>query len=164
MPRGQRERGRAPQGAPAPRSPRAESVRRIATERAPERGSLLEILHAVMAEHGWVADEDVVQVADVLNLSVAEVHGVVSFYHDFRRTPPPAHEVAVCRAEACQAVGAAALYAAAQQRFGNRADVGVREIFCFGNCALGPTASLDGVLRGRVTEADLAHAEQEWSR
>lgn len=165
MPRGQQSRGRVPQGAPAaPRSPRAESVRSISTGHTDERGPLLEILHAVMAEHGWIAQEDIVEIADVLNLSVAEVHGVVSFYHDFRRTPPAAHEVAVCRAEACQAVGAARLYAAAQERFGPRPDVEVREIFCFGNCALGPTASFDGVLRGRVAEADLAAADQGWAR
>ena len=147
-----------------PRSARAESVREIAARQAGERGPLLEILHAVQAAHGYVADEDVAEIADVLNLSVAEVHGTVSFYHDFRRTPPPEHTVQVCRAEACQAVGAADLYAAAQESFAGRGDVEVREIFCFGNCALGPSASIDGTLRGRVTADDLAAAKAGWSR
>lgn len=123
---------------------------------------MLEILHAVQSEHGFVADEDVVEIADVLNLSVAEVHGTVSFYHDFRRTPPAEHSIEVCRAEACQAVGAADLFAAAQQRFAGRDDVEVREVFCFGNCALGPSASLDGRLRACVTLDDLAAAESGW--
>ncbi|ANS79633.1 NAD-dependent formate dehydrogenase gamma subunit [Serinicoccus hydrothermalis] len=146
-----------------PRSARAEITREIAGRHAGERGPLLPILHAVQREHGYVADEDVAEVADVLNLSVAEVHGTVSFYHDFRRTPAPEHTVEVCRAEACQAVGAAELYAAAQDRFAGRHDVEVREIFCFGNCALGPSASVDGRLRGRVTAEDLAAAERGWT-
>ena len=68
------------------------------------------VLHEVMEELGHVAREDVETIADVLNLSVAEVHGVVSFYHDFRTEPPAAHTVALCRGEACQSVGAEALY------------------------------------------------------
>ncbi|GAA4880978.1 NAD(P)H-dependent oxidoreductase subunit E [Serinicoccus chungangensis] len=147
-----------------PRSARAESVREIAQGYARERGPLLEILHAVQAEHGCIAEEDVPEIADVLNLSVAEVHGTVSFYHDFRRTPAPDHQVQVCRAEACQAVGAAELWAATEERFAHREDVEVREVFCFGNCALGPSASIDGQLRGRVTIDDLATAESGWSR
>ncbi|WP_298750011.1 NAD(P)H-dependent oxidoreductase subunit E [uncultured Serinicoccus sp.] len=147
-----------------PRSARAEMTREISQRHAGERGPLLEILHAVQAEHGYIADEDVMEIADLLNLSVAEVHGTVSFYHDFRRRPAADHEVHVCRAEACQAVGAAELWAAAEERFAHREDVEVREVFCFGNCALGPSASIDGRLRGRVTVDDLATAESGWSR
>ncbi|WP_151526276.1 NADH-quinone oxidoreductase subunit NuoE family protein [Serinicoccus kebangsaanensis] len=147
-----------------PRSARAESVREIAGRYAGERGPLLVILHAVQAEHGFLSDEDVVEIADVLNLSVAEVHGTVSFYHDFRRTPPPEHTVQVCRAEACQAVGAAGVFAAAEEQFADRADIEVREVFCFGNCALGPSVSFDGRLQGRVTVDDIAAAEAGWSR
>ena len=69
------------------------------------------VLHEVMDELGHIAREDVQVIADVLNLSVAEVHGVVSFYHDFRTEPPAAHRVALCRGEACQSVGAEELYA-----------------------------------------------------
>ena len=147
-----------------PRSARAEATREVAQRYAGERGPLLEILHAVQAEHGYLADEDVSEIADVLNLSVAEVHGTVSFYHDFRRRPAPDHQVQICRAEACQSVGAAALFDAAQDHFAHREDVEVREVFCFGNCALGPSASIDGRLRARVTIDDIAAAESGWSR
>lgn len=147
-----------------PRSARAESVREIAQGHTEQRGPLLEILHAVQAEHGYIADEDVAEVADVLNLSVAEVHGTVSFYHDFRRTAAPDHSIQVCRAEACQAVGAADLFDAAADHFAHRDDVEVREVFCFGNCALGPSATIDGRLRARVTIDDIAAAESGWDR
>ena len=97
------------------------------------------VLHEVVEELGHVAREDVEAIADVLNLSVAEVHGVVSFYHDFRTEPPAAHTVALCRGEACQSVGAEALYAETRARAGSLgADVEVDEVFCLGNCALGP--------------------------
>ena len=74
------------------------------------------VLHEVMEELGHIAREDVETIADVLNLSVAEVHGVVSFYHDFRTEPPAAHTVALCRGEACQSVGAEALYDGTRSR------------------------------------------------
>jgi formate dehydrogenase subunit gamma len=87
-----RQRGPAPAAAPAPADPaRAASVRAIAEQLASLRGPLLPILHEVVASHGHVDDDDVVVIADVLNLSRADVHGVVTFYHDFRRTPPPPH-------------------------------------------------------------------------
>ncbi len=91
---------------------RASSVRAIA-ERCltSDRGPLLPILHELVAGFGYVDRQDVVVIADVLNLSVADVHGVVTFYHDFRTTPPAEHEVRLCRGEACQAVGAEALFA-----------------------------------------------------
>ena len=89
---------------------RAALVRAIATQHLAERGPLMPVLHEVMEELGHIAREDVETIADVLNLSVAEVHGVVSFYHDFRTEPPAAHTVALCRGEACQSVGAEALY------------------------------------------------------
>ncbi len=143
---------------------RSASVRALAQARTAERGPLLEILHDVQDAHGWIADGDVHEIADVLNLSVAEVHGVVSFYHDFRRTAPPMHTVRVCRAEACQSVGAEQVWSAARQRFADGPQVEVSQVFCFGNCALGPSVSFDGVLRGRVDDAVLAAAQQGWER
>lgn len=134
------------------------TVRELALARAGERGPLLEILHDVMAARGYIGDEDVREVADVLNLSVAEVHGVVSFYSDLRRTPPPARTVRVCRAEACQAVGAEELHDEVVAAVRDRDDVEVREVFCFGNCALGPSVEVDGVLRGRMTAAQVLAA------
>lgn len=138
------------------------ATREIVRRHADQRGPLLEILHAVVREHGHITEQDVVEIADELNLSVADVHGVVSFYHDFRRTPPPAHTVKVCRAEACQSVGAEEVWAAARQRFADRGDVEVSQVFCFGNCALGPSVSFDGVLRGRVDDAVLAAQQERW--
>ena len=136
------------------------SVRELAAARAAERGPLLEILHDVMAAQGFVSEDDVREIADELNLSVAEVHGVVSFYHDFRRTPAPAHTVRVCRAEACQSVGAEDVHRGVVEGLAGRDDVEVREVFCFGNCALGPSVEVDGRLRGRMSaEVVLAEAE-----
>ncbi|GAA0619168.1 formate dehydrogenase subunit gamma [Sporichthya brevicatena] len=142
----------------APAPPRADRIRAIAAAHAAERGPLLVILHAVQAEFGFL-DPDVIPVlADELNLSVAEVHGVVSFYRDFRTTPPGRSTLRICRAEACQAVGADALVEHAKQRLGvgfgeTTADgaVTLDEVFCLGNCALGPSIQVDGKLQGRVS-------------
>ena len=138
-------------------------VRAIATQHLAERGPLMPVLHDVMAELGHIAREDVEAIADVLNLSVAEVHGVVSFYHDFRTTPPAAHTVALCRGEACQSVGAEGLYAATRARSGSLGDdVEVTQVFCLGNCALGPSGTLDGRLHGRLTAERLDTLTEEW--
>ena len=136
-------------------------VRAIAQQHLAERGALMPVLHEVMAELGHIAREDVEAIADVLNLSVAEVHGVVSFYHDFRTDPPAAHRVALCRGEACQSVGAEALYADTRARAATLGDgVEVAEVFCLGNCALGPSGTIDGRLHGRLS-ADLVDALTE---
>ena len=128
------------------------------------RGPLLPILHAVVERHGHVADDDIPVLADVLNLSRADVIGVVSFYHDFRRTPPTTHRVTLCRAEACQARGAEATYAAAADRWAGSTDVEVGEVFCLGNCALGPSGMLDGTLHARLTPDRLDTLTREWDR
>ncbi|MFW6597948.1 NAD(P)H-dependent oxidoreductase subunit E [Propionibacteriaceae bacterium Y2011] len=141
---------------------RAEAIRALAVGHADEPGPLLVVLHAVMAEHGHIDPADVPVIADVLNLSVADVHGVVTFYHDFRTTPPPAHTVSLCRAEACQAVGAESLYAQATGRFAGRDDIEVAEVFCFGNCALGPSGMVDRRLYGRLTDDRLADLTKGW--
>lgn len=148
---------------PTTESARATTTRELATAGRAQRGPLLPILHAVMAEHGWVSDEDMAVIADVLNLSRADVHGVVSFYHDFRRTPPATHRVALCRAEACQAVGSEALHAATLATFEGREDVEVAEVFCLGNCALGPSGQVDGRLHGRLTPERVAELTAGWS-
>ena len=138
-------------------------VRAIATQHEGERGALMPVLHDVMAELGHISREDVETVADVLNLSVAEVHGVVSFYHDFRTTPPAAHRVTLCRGEACQSVGAEALYASTSARSSTLGeDVEVAEVFCLGNCALGPSGTLDGRLHGRLSAERLDTLTEEW--
>jgi formate dehydrogenase subunit gamma len=138
-------------------------VRAIATQHLAERGPLMPVLHDVMDELGHVAREDVETIADVLNLSVAEVHGVVSFYHDFRTTPPASHTVALCRAEACQSVGSAALYDDTRARADALgAGVEVTEVFCLGNCALGPSGTLDGRLHGRLSADRLDALTEGW--
>jgi formate dehydrogenase subunit gamma len=121
-------------------------------------GALLPILHELQAEFGYVPDEATPLIADALNLSRAEVVGVVHFYHDFRTTPGGRHTVQVCRAEACQAVGADALAAHAETRLGvpmgdttEDGAVTLRAVYCLGNCALGPAVMVDGRLCGRVT-------------
>lgn len=160
-----RQRGPSPATAPAPAdAERAASVRAIAEELVRVRGPLLPILHEVLARHGYVHDDDIPVIADVLNLSRADVLGVVSFYHDFRRTPPARHRVALCRAEACQARGAEATYAAAGDRWGGSTEVEVGEVFCLGNCALGPAGMLDGDLHARLTPERLDVLTQGWDR
>src|SRR5262249_3197171 len=125
---------------------------------AAERGPLMVILHAVQHEFGYIDPGFVPVLADELNLSVAEVHGVVSFYKDFRTTPPGRASVKICRAEACQAVGGAALGDHARARLGvsfgdttSDGAVTLDEVFCLGNCALGPSIQVDGRLHGRVS-------------
>ncbi|GGL26817.1 formate dehydrogenase subunit gamma [Phycicoccus endophyticus] len=139
-------------------------MRGIAEELAGLRGPLLPVLHAVLERHGYVHDDDVPVIADVLNLSRADVLGVVSFYHDFRRTPPTAHRVTLCRAEACQARGGEATYAAATDRWAGSSDVELGEVFCLGNCALGPAGTLDGALHARLTPERLEALTAGWDR
>lgn len=125
-----------------------------------QRGALLPILHALHDAFGYIDEQAVPMIAAALNLSRADVHGVVSFYHDFRRQRPGRRVVKICRTEACQARGADALARHAIQSLG----VGVGETtpdgavtleaaFCLGNCALGPSAMVGNRLYGRVTAA-----------
>ncbi|WP_323760419.1 NAD(P)H-dependent oxidoreductase subunit E [Maricaulis sp.] len=119
--------------------------------------TLIEVLHQVQAEAGHVSDAAIATIADALNLSRAEVLGVVSFYHDFQRQPGGAHTLKLCRAEACQAVGADAVAAAIETQLQARAgnhdhpDIDLRSVYCLGNCALGPAAMLDERPIGRLT-------------
>ncbi|BBK29623.1 formate dehydrogenase gamma subunit [Stella humosa] len=123
-------------------------------------GPLLPILHAVNDRLGHVDQRAVPLIADILNLSRAEVHGVVGFYHDFRRAPAGRHRVQVCRAEACQAMGGEALASRLEQVFGvpfgqTTVDgrVTLEAVYCLGNCALSPAAMIDGEPVGRATVA-----------
>jgi formate dehydrogenase subunit gamma len=121
-------------------------------------GALMPILHAVQATVGYVPADAVPLIARELNLSIAEVHGVVSFYHYFRRQPGGRHVVHLCRAEACQAVGAVDLERHAKQALGidfhgTTADgaISLEPVYCLGNCALGPSVMIDNDLQGRVS-------------
>jgi len=123
-------------------------------------GALLPILHAVQQALGFVPKDSVALIANQLNLSIAEVHGVLTFYHYFRRERPGRHVVHLCRAEACQALGAQALEAHAKSSLGidfhgTTADgaISLEPVYCLGNCALGPSMMIDEQLQGRVTAA-----------
>jgi formate dehydrogenase subunit gamma len=122
-------------------------------------GPLLPILHDLQAMFGCVPEAAVPQVAEALNLSRAEVHGVVTFYHDFRREPAGRHVLKMCRAEACQAAGCEALAAHAEGKLGVKfgdtsADgrVTLEPIYCLGLCSVSPAAMLDGKLHARLDQ------------
>ncbi|MEI2809985.1 MAG: NAD(P)H-dependent oxidoreductase subunit E [Nocardioides sp.] len=144
---------------------RREVVRSIADHHRHQRGPLLPILHEVVQEFGYVDRGDIEVIANALNLSVAEVHGVVSFYHDFRTTPPARHALMLCRAEACQAVGATALLERTRERAARGElgdDVEVGEVFCLGNCALGPAGMVEDKLHGRLTDDRIDVITKGW--
>jgi formate dehydrogenase subunit gamma len=121
-------------------------------------GALMPILHAVQNEVGFVPHDAVPVIARELNLSIAEVHGVLTFYHYFRKEAGGRHVVHVCRAEACQSVGATAVEAHAKRTLGidfhgTTQDGAIRlePVYCLGNCALGPSIMIDETLHGRVS-------------
>lgn len=120
-------------------------------------GPLLPILHAIQESFGHVPEAAVPLIAESLNITRAEVHGVMSFYHDFRDVPAGRHVVKICRAEACQAVGANALAAATLEKLGvdwhgtsANGAVTVEPVYCLGLCACGPAAMVDGRVVGRL--------------
>lgn len=120
-------------------------------------GALLPALHALMAEFGHIAPAAIPLLAEAMTLSRADVQGVVSFYHDFRTTPPGRHVIKLCRAEACQSMGSARLEAHAKSHlavdWGQTTEDGeftLEPVFCLGNCALSPAVMVDEQLFGRV--------------
>lgn len=134
----------------------------IITGLAGLEGPLLPILHAIQAEYGFVPQAALPRIADRLNISKAEVHGVMSFYHDFRTHKAGAHVVKLCRAEACQAAGGEKVADAARAKLGTdwhgtTADgkVTLEPVYCLGLCACGPAAMVDGRVVGRVDDARL---------
>ena len=140
-----------------------EKVDAIIDAARPLEGPLLPVLHAVQVEFGHVPEAAILRIAAGLNLSRAEVHGVVSFYHDFRETPAGRHVVKLCRAEACQAMGANATVAAAERHLGITLGqttpdgrVTLEAVYCLGLCACAPAALVDGVVHGRVDAACVA--------
>lgn len=124
-------------------------------------GATLPMLHALQEAFGHVDAQAVPLIAEALNLSRAEVHGTISFYHDFRGAPPPVRVVKLCRAEACQALGCEALVEGLAREHGIAVDaatesLAVETVYCLGNCALGPAALVDGELIGRLDAGRLA--------
>jgi formate dehydrogenase subunit gamma len=154
---------------PAPPGPAAEAtplqlatVDAVIARLQDEKGALLPILHAIQADLGFVPPAALPRIAEALNLTRAEVHGVVTYYHDFRTTPPGRAVLKVCRAEACQSMGCERL----ERRLRDVHGIGIGEtssdgsltvaaVYCLGNCALSPAVQLDGRLHGRVTEQRL---------
>ncbi|MEL6960470.1 MAG: formate dehydrogenase subunit gamma [Pseudomonadota bacterium] len=120
-------------------------------------GPLLPILHAVQAEFGFIPGDCLQPIADHLNITRAEVHGVITFYHDFRDAPAGRHVVKICRAEACQAVGGGALSQRAFDKLGigwhettGNGAVTLEPVYCLGLCACAPAAMVDGKVVGRL--------------
>lgn len=130
--------------------------------------SLLAILHAIQDDIGFVPDDVIAPLARAKNLSRAEVHGVVTYYHHFRHRPPAPVTVQLCRAEACRSMGTEALARHIEGvtgcRFGGEqsATIGLESVYCLGQCALSPAMMINGALHARVTAAKfdalLAHA------
>ncbi len=116
---------------------------------------LIQILHQFLERFTYISKDAIRQLASELNLSRAEVHGVVSFYHDFRTEPPGKHIVKICQAEACQAMGSRELTAHAEDTLGldmhdTKDDVTLEPVYCLGNCACSPAVMIDGRTYGRV--------------
>jgi formate dehydrogenase subunit gamma len=137
-------------------------VRAIIAAEAHREGPTLIILHALQAEFGYIPDEAIPVIAEALNLSRAEVFGVIGFYHDFRREPAGRTIVKLCRAEACQSMGGAALAAQAQARLGigwhgttPDGAVTLEPVYCLGLCATAPSAMVDSEVVGRLNPARL---------
>jgi formate dehydrogenase subunit gamma len=111
---------------------------------------LVQILHAFVGRFAWICEDAIRQLAEELNLSRAEVHGVVSYYHDFRTEAPGKHIVKICEAEACQAMGSRKLSAYATSNLDGE-DVTLEPVYCLGNCACSPAIMVDGKTYGRVS-------------
>ena len=131
-------------------------------------GPLMPILHGIQEEFGYVPQESLPVIADALNLSNAEVYGVVTFYHDFRKHPAGRHVLKVCRAEACQSMGGDALAARLQQLLGialhetaKDGSVTLEPVYCLGLCACAPAAMLDGEVIGRLDAEKLEEIVEE---
>lgn len=125
----------------------------IIAQHTGRQGALLPLLHAVQQASGCIDAAAEAAIALALNLSRAEVHGVVSFYHDFMSAPDPRPIVELCRAEACKARGVEALVPAAEIAAGDR--VHLKEVYCLGLCSVGPSARVHGKLYARLDEAEL---------
>jgi formate dehydrogenase subunit gamma len=136
----------------------AETVEAVVQAHAGGIGPLLPVLHDIQERMGYVPAEAIPLIARALNLSRAEVYGVMQFYHDFREEPPGEHLIALCRAEACQAMGSRELEAHARRKLG--IDYGettpdgrfsLESVYCLGNCACTPSVRIDDAIHARVT-------------
>ncbi|SFE71172.1 formate dehydrogenase subunit gamma [Roseivivax sediminis] len=142
--------------------PTADEMREIIAAHQGLEGPLLPILHAMQDTFGYVPEDAVALIADALNQTRAEIHGTISFYHDFRRAPAGRHVLKICRAEACQAMGGAQLAAATLGKLGvdwhgtnANGAVTVEPVYCLGMCACAPAAMMDDRVAARLDEAGM---------
>lgn len=141
-------------------APSEGDIRDLVRPLAGLEGPLLPMLHALQDEYGHVPQSAIPVLADLLNLSRAEVHGVISFYHDFREAPAGRHVLKICRAEACQSMGGHALALDTLQKLGigwhdttPNGAVTIEPVYCLGLCACAPAAMLDDRVVGRLDRA-----------
>jgi formate dehydrogenase subunit gamma len=148
-----------------------EAILRVLEANRGRPGALLEILHGVQAELGFIPPAAVPVIAQELNISRAEVHGVVTFYHYFRSQPAGRHTLRICQAEACQSMGAEALTRHVKQQLGidfhettPDGAITLEPVYCLGNCACSPALMRDEELHGRVTPERFDALMAEWQR
>lgn len=144
-------------------------ARSVCRDHGDKADELLEILHAVQKHHGYLPDGALRTISYALNISRAEIHGVVSFYHDFKREAQAKQVIKICRAEACQAIGAENLIIEAEALFGTKlgapaAELALEAVYCLGNCALGPAVMIGDKLYGRVDGLRLKQISQTHER
>lgn len=135
-----------------------QQVTEVITNLQDKPGALLPILHGIQDRLGYIPTEAVAMIAEALNQSNAEIHGVISFYHQFRTTAPGKHTVQICRAEACQSMGSRQLEAHAKETLGidfhqttEDRTVSLEAVYCLGNCACAPSVRVNDDVVGRVT-------------
>jgi formate dehydrogenase subunit gamma len=136
----------------------AERAVSLINEHAHMPGALLPVLHALQDEFGYIDKAAIPLIASALNISKADVHGTISFYHDFRHEPPGRHTLHMCRAEACQSMGCDSVIEHVEKKLGARLGETTADgtftlapVYCLGNCALSPAVMLDGKPYGRVS-------------
>jgi len=139
-------------------------IKSILDSLAVEPGGLLPALHAIQDAFGFIPADAVADIASAFNLSRAEVHGVITFYHDFRATPPAKHVIQICRAEACQSMGAEQLLAHAEKSLGCRlhgksedGKFSLDPVYCLGHCATSPAVTIGKEVHARMTPARFDH-------
>jgi formate dehydrogenase subunit gamma len=149
----------------------ADTARGVIAPLASEPGALLPMLHALQETFGYIPEPAEPMIAEALNISRAEVHGVVTFYHDFRHEPAGRHVLKLCQAEACQATGCDALAARAEEKLGIKMGetsrdgrVTLEPVYCLGLCSVSPSAMIDGRIVARLDDKKLDALLAEASR
>lgn len=148
-----------------------DTVIRIVDSLKDKAGALLPVLHGIQSALGYIPPDSVPIVAERMNVSRAEVHGVISFYHYFRESRPGRHTLYLCRAESCQAMDAKSLEEHAKRRLGvdfhettSDGEFSLEPVYCLGNCALSPAMMVDGHLYGRVTPQRFDSVVANWKK